>query len=93
MTWKKFKRWLQALYKRPSIIDSSVITKKLFVHVVYVNAAGVLCFYGKNVIAEITGVSEWPEEIKTAYNVDLSTTVVDIVINPLNNSRYDADKI
>lgn len=64
-----------------TVIDSSVVTKKLFVHVVYVNAAGVLCFHGKNVTAEITGVAEWPDEIKTKYNVDKSTTVVDIVIN------------
>lgn len=84
MKWNKIKTWLHSLFKKPTVIDSSVITKKLFVHVVFVNPAGILCFHGKNVTAEITGVAEWPEEIKTAYNVDSSTTVVDIVINPIN---------
>ncbi len=83
MSWRKFKAWIISLFEKPSVIDSSVITKKMFVHVVYINSAGVLCFYGKNITAEITGVSEWPDEIKKACNVDLSTTVVDIVINPI----------
>lgn len=82
MSWKKIMIWLRSRFTKAKVVDSSTITKKLFSHVIFVNHKGVLCFQGKNITAEITGVSEWPDEIKAACKVDLSTTVVDIVINP-----------
>lgn len=75
--------FFRSFSKKDTVMDSAKITKRLFKHITYVNARGVLCFQSKNVVGEVIGISEWPEEIKRAYHIDSETMVIDVLITPI----------
>ncbi|MBS1635216.1 MAG: hypothetical protein JST26_04780 [Bacteroidetes bacterium] len=74
---------MSRMFFRNNIIDSSRITCKMYKHITYVNAKGVLCFQTKNIQGEVIGVSEWPNEVKKRFGVNVEVIVLDIIIEKI----------